>query len=141
MRYMVIVKASEASERGELPTTEQLAEMGAFNEELVRAGVMLAGEGLTASSQGARVRFGKDGKTTVVDGPFAETKELVAGFWILQVSSREEVLEWVRKAPFRDTELEVRRVAEAEDFGEALTPELREQEEQLRAQSGQHSGA
>jgi hypothetical protein len=141
MRYMVIVKASEASERGELPTTEQLTEMGAFNEELVRAGVMLAGEGLTASSQGARVRFDKDGKATVVDGPFAETKELVAGFWILQVSSREEVLEWVRKAPFRDAELEVRRVAEADDFGDNLTPELREQEEQLRAQSGQQSGA
>jgi hypothetical protein len=141
MRYMVIVKASEESERGELPTTGQLAEMGAFNEELVKAGVMLAGEGLTASSQGARVRFDKDGKTTVVDGPFAETKELVAGFWILQVSSREEVLEWVRKAPFRGAELEVRRVAEAEDFGEAFTPELREQEEQLRAQSAQQSGA
>jgi hypothetical protein len=141
MRYMVIVKASEESERGELPTTGQLAEMGAFNEELVKAGVMLAGEGLTASSQGARVRFDKDGKTTVVDGPFAETKELVAGFWILQVSSRVEVLEWVRKAPFRGAELEVRRVAEAEDFGEAFTPELREQEEQLRAQSAQQSGA
>jgi hypothetical protein len=141
MRYMVIVKASEASERGDLPTTAELAEMGAFNEELVRAGVLLAGEGLTASSQGARVRFDKDGKTTVVDGPFAETKELVAGFWILQVSSREEVLEWVRKAPFRDAEIEVRRVAEAEDFGEAMTPELREQEEQLRAQSAQQSGA
>jgi hypothetical protein len=140
MRYMVIVKASEQSERGELPTTEQLAEMAAFNEELVRAGVMLAGEGLTASSQGARVRYDKDGRTTVVDGPFAETKELVAGFWILQVSSREEVLEWVRKAPFRDSEVEVRRIAEAEDFGEAFTPELREQEERLRAQSA-HPGA
>ena len=141
MRYMVIVKASEASERGELPTTAELAEMGAFNEELVRAGVMLAGEGLTASSQGARVRFDGDGKTTVVDGPFAETKELVAGFWILQVSSREEVLEWIRKAPFRDAELEVRRVAEAEDFGDNFTPELREQEDRLRAESGQHPGA
>jgi hypothetical protein len=141
MRYMVIVKASEASERGELPTTDQLAEMGAFNEELVRAGVLLAGEGLTASSQGARVRFDEDGRTTVVDGPFAETKELIAGFWILQVSSREEVLEWVRKAPFRGAEIEVRRVAEAEDFGDAMTPELREQEEQLRAQSARQSGA
>src|SRR4051794_21972273 len=141
MRYMVIVKASEQSERGELPTTEQLAEMGAFNEELVRAGVMLAGEGLTASSQGARVRYDGDGNTTVVDGPFAETKELVAGFWILQVSSREEALEWIRKAPFRNGEVEVRRIAEAEDFGEAFTPELRKQEEQLRAQSGQQSGA
>jgi hypothetical protein len=139
MRYMVIVKASEESERGVLPTTEQLAEMGAYNEELVKAGVMLAGEGLTASSQGARVRFDDDGRTTVLDGPFAETKELVAGFWILQVSSREEVLEWVRKAPFRGAELEIRRVAEAEDFGDNLTPELREQEEQLRAQAAQQS--
>jgi hypothetical protein len=135
MRYMVIVKASEASERGELPTTEQLTEMGAFNEELVKAGVMLAGEGLTASSQGARVRFDDDGRTTVVDGPFAETKELIAGFWILQVSSREEVLEWMRKAPFRDAEIEIRRVVEVEDFGDNLTPELREQEEQQRARS------
>jgi hypothetical protein len=141
MRYMAIVKASEASESGELPTTEDLAEMGAFNEELVKAGVMLAGEGLTASSQGARVQYDKDGRSTVVDGPFAETKELIAGFWILQVSSREEALEWIRKAPFREGEVEVRRIAEAEDFGEALTPELREQEEQLRAQSGQQPGA
>jgi hypothetical protein len=137
MRYMVIVKASEQSERGELPTTEQLAEMGAYNEELVRAGVMLAGEGLTASAQGARVRFDDDGRTTVVDGPFTETKELIAGFWILQVSSREEVLEWVRKAPFRGADVEVRRIAEAEDFGENLTPELREQEDELRRRSGQ----
>ena len=137
MRYMVIVKANEDSESGRMPTTEELTEMGAYNEELVKAGVMLAGEGLLASSHGARVRFDDDGKTTVVDGPFAETKELVAGFWILQVSSREEVLEWVRKAPFRGAEIEVRRVAEAEDFGDNLTPELREQEEQLRAQAGQ----
>ncbi|MCU1617311.1 MAG: YCII-related protein [Frankiales bacterium] len=141
MRYMVIVKASEDSENGALPTTEQLAEMGAYNEELVKAGVMLAGEGLAPSSQGARVRYDKDGRATVVDGPFAETKELVAGFWVLQVSSREEVLEWVRKAPFRDAEVEVRRVAEAEDFGDALTPELREREEQLRARSAAQSGA
>jgi hypothetical protein len=141
MRYMVIVKASEESERGELPTTEQLAEMGAFNEELVKAGVMLAGEGLTASSQGARVRFDGDGKTTVVDGPFAETKELVAGFWILQVSSREEVLEWMRKAPFRDAEIEVRRFFEAEDFGDAFTPELQQKEEQLRAQAAAQQDA
>jgi hypothetical protein len=141
MRYMVIVKASEDSENGALPTTEELAEMGAYNEELVKAGVMLAGEGLAPSSQGARVRYDKDGRATVVDGPFAETKELVAGFWVLQVSSREEVLEWVRKAPFRDAEVEVRRVAEAEDFGDALTPELREQEEQLRARSAAQSGA
>jgi len=137
MRYMVIVKANEDSEAGRMPTTEELTEMGAYNEELVKAGVMLAGEGLLASSQGARVRFDEEGRTTVVDGPFAETKELVAGFWILQVSSREEVLEWVRKAPFRGAEIEVRRVAEAEDFGDNFTPELREQEEQLRAQAAQ----
>jgi hypothetical protein len=141
MRYMVIVKASEESERGELPTTEQLAEMGAFNEELVKAGVMLAGDGLAPSSQGARIRYDEGGRTTVIDGPFAETKELVAGYWILQVSSREEVIEWMRKAPFRNAEIEVRRFHEAEDFGEAFTPELREKEEQLRAQAAGQQGA
>jgi hypothetical protein len=133
MRYMVIVKASDESESGRMPTQQELAEMGTYNEELVKAGVMLAGEGLLPSSKGARVRFDKDGRTTVIDGPFTETKELVAGFWILQVSSREEVLEWVKKAPFRDAEIEVRKVAEAEDFGDELTPELREKEDQLRA--------
>ena len=132
MRYMVIVKASPESEAGVMPSSEILEEMGRFNEQLVKAGVMLAGEGLLASSKGARIRF--DGKKrTVIDGPFAETKELVAGFWILEVSSREEVLEWVRKAPFRDGEVEVRQVASAEDFGDAMTPELREQEDRLRA--------
>ena len=136
MRYMVIVKASDESESGRMPTQQELAEMGTYNEELVKAGVMLAGEGLLPSSKGARVRFDKDGRTTVIDGPFTETKELVAGFWILQVSSREEVLEWVKKAPFRDAEIEVRKVAEAEDFGDELTPELREQEDQLRATVG-----
>jgi len=141
MRYMVIVKASDESESGSQGTTEDFAEMAAYNEELVKAGVLLAGEGLAPSSKGARVRFGKDGKTTVLDGPFAETKELVAGFWILQVSSREEVIEWVKKAPFRDTEIEVRKVAEAEDFGEAFTPELQEKEAQLRAQSAAQHGA
>ena len=141
MRYMVIVKATEDTEKGVLPSQEEFAEMGAYNEELVKAGVMLAGEGLTPSSQGARVRFGKDGRTTVLDGPFAETKELVAGFWILQVSSREEVVEWVKKAPFRDAEVEIRKVAEAEDLGEAFTPELQEKEAQLRAQSAARHGA
>ena len=136
MRYMVIVKASDESESGRMPTQQELAEMGTYNEELVKAGVMLAGEGLLPSSKGARVRFDKDGRTTVIDGPFTETKELVAGFWILQVSSREEVLEWVKKAPFRDAEIEVRKVAEAEDFGDELTPELREKEDQLRATVG-----
>ncbi len=132
MRYMVIVKASEESEKGASGTTEEFAEMGAYNEELAKAGIMLAAEGLSASSDGARVRFQADGSSTVVDGPFAETKELIAGFWILQVSSHEEVLEWVRKAPFRDTEIEVRRVAEMEDFGDTFTPELREQEQRIR---------
>jgi hypothetical protein len=135
MRYMVIVKANEDTENGVLPTEADFAEMGAYNEELVKAGVLLAGEGLRSSSSGARVRFAADGTTTVLDGPFAETKELVAGFWILQVSSREEVIEWVKKAPFRDAEIEVRKVAEAEDFGEAFTPELQEKDQQLRAQS------
>jgi hypothetical protein len=135
MRYMVIVKANEDSESGRMPSEQELSEMGAFNEELVRAGVMLAGEGLLSSSQGTRLRYDRDGRATVVDGPFAETKELVAGFWILQVSSREEVLEWMKKAPFRDGEVEIRKIAETEDFGDAFTPELREQEERLRAQS------
>ncbi len=141
MRFMVIVKASEDSERGVMPTEQELAEMGAYNEELVRAGVMLAGEGLHPSSRGARVRFAADGSATVVDGPFAETKELVAGFWILQVSSREEVLEWVKKAPFRDGEVEVRQVFESEDFGDAMTPELREQEDRMRATVAEQQGS
>jgi hypothetical protein len=131
---MVMVKATADSEAGAMPGTELMAEMGRFNEELVKAGVMLAGEGLHPSSRGARVRF--SGKTrTVVDGPFAETKELVAGFWLWQVSSMEEAIEWVRRCPNPmpgDSEIEIRRVFEAEDFGESFTPELREQEEQLR---------
>ena len=133
MRVMVIVKASPESEAGLMPSTELLTEMGKYNEELVKAGIMLAGDGLHPSSKGARVRFSGD-KRTVIDGPFAETKELIAGFWILQVSSREEVLEWVKKAPFRDAEIEVRQVFDADDFGDAFTPELREQEERLREQ-------
>ena len=141
MRFMVIVKANEDSENGVLPTQQELAEMGAYNEELVKAGVMLAGEGLHPSSKGARIRFDKEGNTTVVDGPFAETKELVAGFWILEVSSREEVIQWVRKAPFRGEELEIRQVFEAEDFGDAFTPELREQEERLRATAEAQHGS
>jgi hypothetical protein len=141
MRFMVIVKGNEDTEKGVMPTQQELTEMGAYNEELVKAGVMLAGEGLLPSSKGARVRFEKDGSSTVVDGPFAETKELVAGFWILEVSSREEVIEWVRKAPFRDGEVEVRQVASAEDFGDAMTPELREQEDRLRATSAAQHGS
>src|SRR3712207_4073449 len=115
--------------------------MGAYNEELAKAGVMLAGEGLHPSSKGVRVRFDKDNRSTVLDGPFAETKELVAGFWILDVSSREEVIEWVRKAPFRDGEVEIRQVFEAEDFGDAMTPELREQEDRIRATNAAQHGA
>ena len=141
MRFMVIVKANEDSENGVLPTQRELAEMGAYNEELVKAGVMLAGEGLHPTSKGARVRFDKDGNTTVVDGPFAETKELIAGFWILEVSSREEVIEWVRKAPFKDDEIEIRQVFSADDFGDAMTPELREQEDRLRATSAARHGS
>jgi len=131
---MVIVKASKESEAGVLPSREILAEMGKFNEELVKAGVMLAGEGLQASSKGARVRFeGK--KRTVIDGPFAETKELIAGFWLWQVKSKEEAIEWLKRAPFDGgTEVEIRQVFEAADFGPELTPELREQEERLRDQ-------
>ncbi|GAB3346429.1 YciI family protein [Modestobacter lapidis] len=141
MRFMVIVKANEDTEGGTMPTEAELAEMGAFNEELVKAGVMLAGDGLHPSSKGARVRFDADGNATVIDGPFTETKELIAGFWILQVSSREEVLEWVKKAPFRNDELEVRQVFDTDDFGDALTPELREQEDRMREAVAQQHGA
>jgi hypothetical protein len=134
MRFMVIVKANQDSEAGVLPDEKMLAEMGKFNEELVKAGVMLAGEGLHASSKGARVRF--DGaKRTVIDGPFSETKELIAGFWLWQVKSKEEAIEWLKRAPFDGgTEVEIRQVFEAEDFGAEFTPELREQEERLRTQ-------
>ena len=134
MRFMLIVKATKESEAGVLPTQEELAEMGKFNEELVKAGVMLAGEGLQASSKGARVVF-SGGQRKVVDGPFAEPKELVAGFWLIQVKSKDEAIEWVKRVPFRDGIVEIRQVFEAEDFGPALTPELREAEERLRAQT------
>ena len=133
MRFMVIVKANKDSEAGVMPTEELLTEMGKFNEELVKAGVMLAGEGLHASSKGARVKF-SGGKTTVIDGPFAETKELVAGFWLWRCKSKEEAIEWLKRAPFEETEVEIRQVFDAEDFGAELTPELREQEARLRAQ-------
>ncbi|MBB4687868.1 YciI family protein [Amycolatopsis jiangsuensis] len=135
MRFMVIMKASEESEAGQVPSTELLAEMGKFNEDLVRAGVMLAGEGLQPSSQGARVRFGGTAEPAVLDGPFAETKELIAGFWILQVRSLEEAVEWVKRTPNTDGahhEIEIRRISEAEDFGDNFTPELQEAEEKLR---------
>jgi hypothetical protein len=133
MRFMILVKASKESEAGTLPNHDELARMGAFNEELVKAGVMLAGDGLQASSKGARVKFA-NGKTTVIDGPFAETKELVAGFWIWQVKSKDEAIAWLRRAPFEDDEVEIRQIFEAEDFGAEFTPDLREQEDQLRAQ-------
>ena len=133
MRFMVIVKANKDSEAGAVPSEKMLTEMGKFNEELVKAGVMLAGEGLHSSSKGARVKF-SGGKTTVTDGPFAETKELVAGYWMWQVKSKEEAIEWLKRAPFEDTEVEIRQVYEAEDFGAEFTPELREQEERLRAE-------
>jgi hypothetical protein len=135
MRFMILVKADKDSEAGILPSTELLTAMGKFNEELVKAGIMLAGEGLQASSKGARVRF-SGSKRTVVDGPFAETKELVAGFWLWQVRSRDEAIEWVKRAPMPDgSEIEIRQVFEAEDFGAELTPELREQEQRLRDQT------
>jgi hypothetical protein len=133
MRFMVLVKANEDSEAGVLPDEKLLAEMGAFNEELAKAGVLLAGEGLQASSKGARVRF-EGSKRTVIDGPFSETKELIAGFWLWQVKSRDEAIEWLKRAPFKEGEVEIRQVFEAEDFGDQLTPELREQEERVRAQ-------
>jgi hypothetical protein len=133
MRFMVIVKADKDSEAGVLPSQELLAEMGKFNEELAKAGVMLAGEGLQASSKGARVRFSGD-KRTVIDGPFSETKELIAGFWLWQVRSKEEAIEWLKRAPFREGEVEIRQVFEADDFGAEFTPELREQEERIRQQ-------
>ena len=134
MRFMVLVKASDETEAGVLPTEKDLTDMGAFNEELVKAGIMLAGEGLQPSSKGARIRF-NGGKPTIIDGPFAEAKELIAGFWILQVKSKQELLEWMKRAPFVDGELEVRQVFEADDFGENLTPELRAAEERIRAES------
>ena len=140
MRFMVIVKASKESEAGVLPSQELLTEMGKFNEELVKAGVMLAGEGLHASSKGARVRF-SGGKRTVIDGPFAETKELIAGFWLWQVKSKAEAIDWLKRAPFDQTEVEIRQVFEPEDFGPALTPELKENEQRLRAQTAKRNKA
>ena len=133
MRVMVIVKADKDSEAGVMPTEQLLADMGKFNEELVNAGVMLAGEGLHPSSKGKRVRFEGSNKKTVIDGPFAETKELVAGFWLWKVASMDEAVDWLKRSPFQDTEVEIRPVFEAEDFGAEFTPELREQEERLRA--------
>jgi hypothetical protein len=140
---MVLVKATKSSEEGVLPSEELLAAMGKYNEELVKAGVMLAGEGLHPSSKGARVRFEGE-KRTVIDGPFAETKELVAGFWLWKCASLQEAIEWARRCPNpmpEESELEIRQVFEAEDFGAEFTPELREQEEKLRAQIEQQKGS
>jgi hypothetical protein len=134
MRFMVIVKADKNSEAGVLPDEKLLTEMGRYNEELVKAGVMLAGEGLHASSKGARVRFAGD-KRAVVQGPFPESNDLIAGFWLFQVKSKDEAIEWVKRVPFTTGEIEIRQVFEADDFGPALTPELKEQEERLRAQA------
>jgi hypothetical protein len=133
MRVMVIVKASRDSEAGALPSQELLTEMGNFNEELAKAGIMLAGEGLHPSSRGVRVGFSGNDRT-VRKGPFGHTEELTAGFWLWQVKSMDEAIEWLKRAPFKDGEVEIRQVFEAEDFGENLTPELREQEDRLRAQ-------
>ncbi|MGE8498653.1 MAG: YciI family protein [Pseudomonas sp.] len=138
MRFMVIVKASEESEAGEMPSEELLTAMGAYNEELVKAGVMLAGEGLQPSSKGVRVRFSGT-QRTVIDGPFMETKELIAGFWIFQVESLQACIDWVKRCPnpmVSESDIEIRQIFEAEDFGAEFTPELREQEERLRNQIG-----
>ena len=143
MRVMVIVKANEDSEAGVMPSEQLLKEMGAFNEELVKAGVMLDGDGLKPSSAGARVHF-SGSQRTVIDGPFVETKELIAGYWIWQVESLDEAIEWVKRCPNPmggESEIEIRPLVEAEDFGEAFTPELREQEERLRAQLSAQQGA
>ena len=137
MRFMVIVKATKDSEAGVMPSHQLLTEMGKFNEELVQAGVLLAGEGLQPSSKSARVRFSGN-RRTVIDGPFAETKELIAGFWLWQVKSKAEAIEWVKRCPNPmpgESEIEIRQVFEAEDFGAEFTPELREQEERLRAET------
>jgi hypothetical protein len=136
MRFMILIKANKDSEAGVMPSEQLLTEMGKFNEELVKAGVMLAGEGLHPTSKGARVKF-SGGKRTVIDGPFAETKELIAGFWIWQCKSKEEAIEWVKRCPNphnEETEVEIRQLFEAEDFGAEFTPELKEQEERIRAQ-------
>jgi len=141
MRFLVMVKANADSEAGVMPSEEMLTQMTRFNEELVNAGVMLAGEGLHPSSRGARVKFSGN-KRTVVDGPFAETKELIAGFWLMQCKSKEEVIEWVKRCPNptgAESEIEIRQIFEADDFGEALTPELREREERMSGQIAQNT--
>jgi hypothetical protein len=138
---MILVKADADSEAGKLPDEQMFVEMGKYNEELVKAGVLLTAEGLAPSSKGARIVFDSSGNTTVVDGPFAETKELIAGFWLIQVATFEEAVKWVRRVPMRDTELELRQVFTAEDFGDAVSPEIKEQDRGLREQTGQKQSA
>ena len=138
MRVMVFVKASPESEAGQMPSTEVLAAMGRYNEELVKAGVMLAGEGLAPTASGKRVEFNGASERRVIDGPFTETKELVAGYWLWQVKSMEEAVEWLKRAPFEEGAVEIRQVLEEEDFGEEFTSELREQERRIRAQAEQN---
>jgi hypothetical protein len=133
MRFMIIVKSNADSEAGKLPSAEDLTEMSKFNEQLAKAGIMTAAEGLRDSSKGARVNF-RGGKAKVIDGPFTEAKELIAGFWLWNVKSKDEAIEWVKRAPFKDAEIEIRQVFEEEDFGSNLTPETREREERLRAE-------
>ena len=139
MRFVVLVKANEQSEAGVMPTEQELADMGSFNEELVKAGVMLAGEGLHPSSKGARIHYSGRSQE-VIDGPFAEAKELVAGFWILQARNQDEVIDWLKRAPFADGQVEIRQIFEAEDFGEAMTPELREAQDRMRGEIEQRGG-
>ena len=134
MRFMVIVKATKDSEAGVMPSQQLLADMGKFNEDLVNAGIMLAGEGLHPSAKGARVKFSGSNRT-VADGPFSGAKDLVAGYWVIQARSRNEAIEWAKRVPFREGEIEIRQVFETEDFGDAISPELRAQEERLRAQA------
>ena len=137
-RFVALVKASAESEAGTLPSTENLEEMTRYNEELVKAGVMLAGEGLHPSSNGARITYSGASSRTVTDGPFTEAKELVAGFWILQARDLAEAVEWLKRAPFQDGEVEIRQIFEDDDFGDAMTPELRETEQRLREQAAQN---
>ena len=138
MRVMVLVKASPESEAGQMPSTEVLAAMSKFNEELVKAGVMLAGEGLAPTSRGKRVAFNGPTERKILDGPFTETKELIAGYWLWQVKSTDEAVEWLKRAPFQEGTVEIRQVLEEEDFGEEFTPELREQERRVREQAEQN---
>ena len=140
MKFMLIVKATPDTEAGVLPTEQEMLEMGRFNEELVNAGVMLAGEGLHPTSRGARIDYDGD-RRTVTDGPFAESKELIAGFWMIQAKSREEAIEWMKRAPFREGQVEIRQVFDAADFGDAYTPEVAEQEDRLRATITEQHGA